>query len=321
MNASEPLDNSPRTPLITVGMTCFNAAGTIADAIESARAQDWPNVEIIVVDDASTDESPSIIEDFSRRDDRIRWIRHDRNRGYAAALNSIVEAARGEIVALFDDDDVSVPDRLTKQWHRITDFESSTTSSIIMCYADRDVVDSRNQEPRRYVTAIGRSPTEPGGTDVVDFLLWHYERPGCAWGQFGSCTLMARLETLRTVGQFDENFRRAAEWDLAIRAGFLGGHFIAVGEPLITQYITTGEDKGGTLPLESMLKLRQKYKRYLEKKRVYRASVAIAYARFHYARQNRVLSLAYLGAACLLSPTAVLPNEWRKWWWRKRGGQ
>jgi glycosyltransferase involved in cell wall biosynthesis len=300
-------------PLITAGITCFDAAETVADAIASARAQDWPNLEIVVVDDASADDSPAVIEEAVRGDGRARVVRHDRNRGYAGALNTIVGAAAGEFVAIFDDDDVSAPDRISRQWRRLVGVERRTGESLVFCYSDRDVRDRRIDGPPGRVTAIGRTPPEPAGTAVVDFLLWHYEDPEHSWGQFGSCTLMARKRSFRAVGPFDETFRRGAEWDLAIRAAFLGGRFAAVDEPLGTQYITPGADKAGSLPLRSVLNLRRKYRNYLKGRGVYRASIAMAYARHHYARNKPALSRIWLAAACALSPGTVLPNEWRKW--------
>jgi hypothetical protein len=147
----------------------------------------------------------------------------------------------------------------------------------------------------------------------VDYLLFHREDPRFVWGQFGSCTLLARRQTLLDVGEFDEGFRRGAEWDLAVRLALMGGHFIAVDETLITQRKTHTADKGGKTALEYTLKLRGKYRDYLESKGVYRASIAMAHSRFHYTRGEPLRSYFYLALACLCSSKVVLPSEVRKW--------
>lgn len=300
-------------PLVTVAITCFNAENTIGAAIASAAAQSWPNLEIVVADDASSDDSREVVRSLAERDPRVRLLCHDRNRGYAGALNSIVEAARGEFVAIFDDDDTSEPSRVAKQCSRLTEYERSTGTHLVFCYTNRTVVVDGGRVQSEPVRAIGRVPLEPSGKAVADFLLWHREDAGRTWGQLGSCTLLARRSTLLEVGALDETFRRGAEWDLAVRLALMGGHFIAVNEPLVAQRKTLTPDKGGDIPLKYTLQLREKYREYLAERRLYSAAVAITRSRFHYARAERVRSYLQLALACLYSPTTVLPNELRKW--------
>ncbi len=294
-------------PLVTIAITCFNAQSTVAAAIESARAQDWPRVEIVVADDASTDGSRSVVESLAATDPRIRLIRHERNRGYAAALNSIVAEARGEFIAVFDDDDTSRPDRIPRQYERLTAYEDAAGTRLVVCYSNRDVLMPAGA-PGEPVRAIGRKAPEPHGSDVADFLLWHYEDPRYSWGQFGSCTLFVRRRTLADAGGFDESFRRGAEWDLAIRLALAGAHFIAVNDALVVQRKTATPDKAGRIALDNTLRLRHKHRDYLRSRHLYRASVAIAHSRFHYARGESLRSGLYLALACALSPT-VLRNE------------
>ena len=78
-------------PLITIGITCFNAQDTIDNAIQSALDQDYPNIEIIVVDDYSTDNSKKVIEDAYK--DKINIILHEKNCGVAVSRNTIINNA------------------------------------------------------------------------------------------------------------------------------------------------------------------------------------------------------------------------------------
>jgi glycosyltransferase involved in cell wall biosynthesis len=268
-------------PLITVGITCFNTADMIGRAIECAMKQDWPNKEIVVVDDASTDGSAAMLQEMARQHPGLRVIRHTANEGYAGALNTIIKASRGDFLAIFDDDDESRQDRLTKQWRRITDYERLHGAELVFCYANRDVVLVGQTRPDEVAMAIGREPPEPRGPIVANYLFGHLADSHHVWGMLGSCTLMARRRTFLALGGFDASFRRFAEWDPAVRAALRGAHFIAVNEPLIIQYKTASADKSGKIPFKNALDLTRKHKNYLIKEKAYLASVAMVYARFH----------------------------------------
>jgi glycosyltransferase involved in cell wall biosynthesis len=295
--------------LVTIGMTCFNAEDTIGKAIDAALDQDWEKLEIVIVDDCSSDSSIKILEEKTKNDSRVKLVKHEKNMGYPSALNSIIKNANGEFISFFDDDDISVPNRLKKQYERITAYETSKNTDLVLCYSNRDICMGNPKEVIDRVLAIGRKPVEPYGEMVSDFILWLYKSPGYVWGQFGSCTMMARKSVFERIGGFDTQFRRSAEWDLAVRCGFMGGHFIAVDEPLIRMIKTYTPDKEGNVPLKYGLLLRKKYKSYLKKKKVYWASIALTHTRFHYAKGRRWKSRFYYFWACLCSPLIVGKNE------------
>lgn len=293
-------------PLITIGITCHNAADTIERAVQSALKQDWPNFEVLVVDDCSTDGSRLILEALARHEPRLRVLRHDSNKGYPGALNTIIAAARGDFIAIFDDDDDSVPDRLTAQLQRIASYELSTGAELIFCYANRNVVKHGGKTPDHIAHAIGRRAPEPNGTPVADYLFAISTESRYTWGAFGSCTLMARRSTFLAVGGFDTAFRRCAELDMAIRAAFMGAHFIAVDRPLITQYKTQSADKSGTIPLRYALLLRKKHRDYLGHRKLYFASRALARSNFHGSKGRIWKSRAYRLVAVSLAPSLLL---------------
>ena len=295
----------PEFPLITVGITCFNAADTIARAIESATKQDWPNKEIVVVDDASTDGSEAVLRAMTRQHPGFRVIRHSANKGYPGALNTIIKASQGEFLAIFDDDDESRQDRLTKQWQRLTDYEQLRGTDLVLCYANRDLVETDETKPNYVVMAIGRQAPEPNGPIVANYLFGYLAESHHVWGELGSCTLMARRRTFLALGNFDANFRRCAEWDFAVRAALRGAHFIAVNEPLITQYTTATADKSGIIPLKYAVRLRRKHKPYLKKEKVYLASIAMAHARFHGAKCRAWKCRFFLALGYALLPSSI----------------
>lgn len=289
---------------ISIGITCYNAEDTIERAIRSAQAQDWPNVEILVVDDASSDNSRSVIEALAEKDQRIRFIPHETNRGYPGALNTLLRAASGTFIAYFDDDDFSQPQRLRRQFERISIHEKAHPGKPIYCYTNRDVVAIGEDRPAELTRAIGRKAPEPHGLPVVDFLLLLTEEEPFVWGQFGSCTLMTRRENLLDIDGFDENFRRMAEWDMAIRASEKDAHFIAVDDSLVTQFKThgVGNEKSGRTPLKYALQLREKHREYLKQRSLYQASRAMARVRFHYARGERMKMRGFVLLAMAAAP-------------------
>lgn len=100
------------TVRVSVIMPAYNAAGTIGRAVASALRQTEQNLEVIVIDDASTDSTVAIAEHLAARDGRVRVKRQSVNRGPAAARNIGLAAACGEWVALLDADDEFEPHRL-----------------------------------------------------------------------------------------------------------------------------------------------------------------------------------------------------------------
>ena len=99
--------------LISAIVTVYNRADMVAAAVASLDLAGPDRLEIIVVDDGSTDGSQQIVEGIG--DQRVRLIRHDRNRGIPAARNSGLEAARGDYIAWLDSDDLARPGRLERQ--------------------------------------------------------------------------------------------------------------------------------------------------------------------------------------------------------------
>jgi glycosyltransferase involved in cell wall biosynthesis len=293
-----------KSPLITVGITCYNARDSIRGAVEGALMQSWPAREIIIVDDASTDGGDRVLQELQRAYPELRVVRHEFNRGFPSALNTLLAEARGIFIAFFDDDDESVPDRLVRQYRRIISYEARHPGAGVLCYSNRTVVspDARRAEFGRL--GIGRHSPEPSGPVVADYLLGLIKDDGRhCWGMFGSCTLMARTETFRRLGGFDHRFRRCAELDLGVRAALGGAHFISVDAPLVTQYLTPTTDKAGNADLRYRLMLLEKHRRYLKQRRSYLGAWCYMHAQFYCGRHWQ-WRLWYL-AALILFPWRV----------------
>jgi glycosyltransferase involved in cell wall biosynthesis len=275
-------------PLITIAITCYEAEDTIARAVQSAFAQRWPEREILVVDDGSTDRSVALVQELAQRHRAVRLLRHGTNRGVAAARNTLLAAANGAFIAFFDDDDESTPHRLEQQVRHILGYESTQPEAKVLCYSNRDVVRSGERRPTERPVGIGRRTPAPCGPVVADYVLGLFKDDGRhSWGKLGSGTLMARTEVLRSLGGFDPEFRRCAELDLAVRAALDGAHFISVDAPLVTQYVTPTADKAGDADLRYRLLLVKKHAAYLRGKRCFLGARCYMHARFHQGRKWR----------------------------------
>lgn len=260
-------------PLISVGMTCFNAQDTIQRALNSAVVQTWENIEIIVVDDHSSDNSWNMICNAALRDNRIKPVRHEQNLGAAAARNTIIENSAGVFIAFFDDDDESLPNRIDEQYQAIQRYSDENRTSLVACFASGI---------RRYVNgyeyplaAIGSQRGALIGELVVDYLLFNGRDNQYFYGAgTPTCALMIGTDILKRLGGFDKILRRVEDVDFAVRLALAGGHFIGCPQRLFIQYATDTVDKTPENNLFSELALLEKHKRYLQGKRKY-----------HYAKQ------------------------------------
>lgn len=104
-----------KNPLVSVIITAYNEERHIAESLESLIQQTYPQLEIIVVDDCSTDTTASIVETMRKQDSRIRLIRLQKNLGQSAASNVGIDVSTGGYIARLDADDISLPDRINVQ--------------------------------------------------------------------------------------------------------------------------------------------------------------------------------------------------------------
>ncbi len=99
---------------ITVIIPTYNRPDLLPRALESVQKQSWPNLEVLVVDDASRTSAESIVNSFKQSLPNIRFIRHEKNKGVNAARNTGVAEAHGDIISFLDDDDEYLPDAFEK---------------------------------------------------------------------------------------------------------------------------------------------------------------------------------------------------------------
>ncbi|MBC6497384.1 MAG: glycosyltransferase [Alphaproteobacteria bacterium GM7ARS4] len=113
--SSTGIIKKPLTPKVSVIMPTYNRAHLLPDAIKSLHKQTMRDWELIIIDDNSHDKTRHVVFEFMKHDSRIRYLRTSRNSGPAIARNMGIQAARGRYIALQDDDDLSLPQRLKTQ--------------------------------------------------------------------------------------------------------------------------------------------------------------------------------------------------------------
>ncbi len=127
-------------PLVSILIPTFNRAGYLQLALESACAQTYPYLEIIVLDDASTDHTPAVVHAFQKRDDRILYVRNHRNRGLVPNWRQGVEMAQGDFFCFLGDDDVLEPafvERLLEPLRQHPD--------LVLAFCDHWIIDGEGQ--------------------------------------------------------------------------------------------------------------------------------------------------------------------------------
>ncbi len=320
-------DTNP--PLITIGISCYNSADTVKRAVESALAQDWPNLEILIADDGSSDNTADIIRKTIEGRDNARLMVYDKNKGFAGSLNTIIAEAKGDFLAICDDDDISAPERIRKQYERIVNYERKAGTDKVICHAARTQIFPNGTS--RYEPTMGTDETRalaPNGPDVADRILTGKLTPDVV-GSCANCSRMARIGIFREMKGYDAAIRRAEDTDFNIRFAIAGGHFVGIAEPLVTQTMTLGAEK--TFDREELAEtyLLEKHKEYLTQTGWYNFCNKWLKARYKYMKNDYIgmaLTLVFLGLrhpikmcrkAMWIIPATSTRNSYKNWHHRK----
>jgi len=289
---------------VTIGLTCYNAQDTIGRALKSATDQDWPNLEVLVVDDCSTDNSINVVKSFSDKDDRIKLICHEKNLGPGGARATLLEQCTGEFLVFFDDDDISAPSRIANQYNKIVNYERETGANIVACYASGERI-----YPNGYnlqINAIGSHPKIPIGKSVAKYLLFYGKEKELYYGAgTPTCALMARTNIFKKIGGFDPEFRRVEDVEFAVRLSLMGGHFIGCKEKLYTQFATEAADKSAEKNYEAEQRLLKKYRKFLEEEKKYTYACNWFRFRYYHLSGRRLNSFFALFQALIANPILV----------------
>jgi glycosyltransferase involved in cell wall biosynthesis len=281
---------------IDVIIPVFNRATTIAAAIDSVLAQACPaewTIAVTVIDDGSSDDLAGAL---ARYGDRVTLVRHDRNRGAAAARNTGVAAARGHYIALLDSDDRWLPGKLAAQveFMRANRFAASCTAYYLRRRQRSEIV----------------SPRYPTGALTLGDLVWGcYVSPGS--------TLVCERAVFDKVGLFDVSLQRLEDWDWLLRYardGDLG--FLA--QPLAQIDVSPYLDAGRVIEATGRLKAKHGSSLPPREARKFAAALELERAAAHYRSGHIAAALPEILKSLMLVPfgnvslAAVLHNHFAR---------
>lgn len=199
-------------PAVSVVLPTYNRADRLPRSIRCVLNQTYTDFELIVVDDASTDDTEAVVAGFD--DPRIEYVEHGRNRGASAARNTGIDRARGGVVAFQDSDDEWLSEKLRRQMEVFRDAPADV--GVVYTGMWRTV-----DGERRYLRYPG---VERKRGDVRDALLRY---------NFVSTQMAAvRRECFEEVGRFDESLPALVDWELWLRVS-RRFRFEFVDEPLV----------------------------------------------------------------------------------------
>jgi len=208
-------------PTVSVIIPTYNRAYLIGRAIQSVLSQTYQDFEIIVVDDGSTDDTEEIVRSF--KDKRIGYIRHEKNKGAAAARNTGIKVAKGEYIAFQDSDDEWFPEKLEKQ---MKVFENALPE-VGVVYTDMWTI-KRNKKRYFYSPKI-----------IPENKIIYRRALNYGVMNIGIQTALIKKEAFDKAGVFDEKLPRFIDLELFIRLSKYY-YFYHIKEPLVN-YLHTPE--------------------------------------------------------------------------------
>jgi glycosyltransferase involved in cell wall biosynthesis len=197
---------------VSVVIPTYNRAYIIRDALQSALAQTYGDFEIIVADDGSTDDTAEVMKAFEG--EKVRYLRHQTNRGCSAAYNTAIAAATGELIAVLDSDDLWKPEYLEKQVHFL---EMHPKVDVVFC--DLELQEKTKNFPsmmslmHHFPRMLQAKPRQEEyvftGREIYLCLLEEVPiKPTAA---------VVRKELFQKAGGFNETWPSGTDWDLFLR--------------------------------------------------------------------------------------------------------
>ena len=181
------MNNIIENPLISVLLSVYNDDKNIKKSIDSILSQSYKNIELLIIDDCSTDKTYEIINEI--KDSRVRIFRNKDNKGLTKSLNILIKESKGQILARQDSDDVSLPNRLEIQYSELQ------KSQLDACTTRAQIKNSKRSIPR-FSHLLPLS------------IVIKYKNP------FIHGTLMIRKNVILNIGMYDENIKYAQDYKL-----------------------------------------------------------------------------------------------------------
>ena len=280
------------TPQTSVVLPVYNRAPVVGRAIASVLNQTFSDLELIVVDDGSTDFVANVVNSF--QDPRVRLLRHETNRRAAAARNSGIAVARGSWLTFIDSDDEWIAEKLARQMESVDTEQDPAELSCTDFWLHRG---EKRQIRRSADARVG----------LVELAAGCRLSPGS--------TMMVSRRLVDLVGPFDEQLPRLEDWDWLLRAAQFA-EIRVLPEPLAHIY---GDGWPSVARVaESVAYLREKHfdsmRRHGERTaRTFTSALSIELAAAHFHQKAIHLAIGHLCRAALADPRIFMSHRAR---WR-----
>ena len=196
-------------PLVSVIIPTYNCAPYLAEAIDSVLLHVGVNMEIIVVDDGSTDNTKEVVEKYR---DRITYITHVPGRGASAARNLGIRHASGEWIAFQDADDIWFPEKLAKQLDAIQSYPHAR-----LVFADTLVSRNRVVVQDSLMSKRLKKWCERNTTQIPDVYYGHVYKELLFGNYICTITVLLHRDVLDDARMFDETLKVGEDYDLWLR--------------------------------------------------------------------------------------------------------
>ena len=192
-------------PLVTAFVGCYNHSRFVEECLDSVRHQTYPNLEVIIFDDRSKDNSVAVIDTWLKKQ-RLDWqfVPHTKNIGICASLNEVLRLARGKYISMVAADDVWLPDKTARQ----VEMMERLPEDVGVVYSDAFQIDENGATlPQMFIEAQRNFAVPPKGF-LFDVLLEGNFIP--------AMTTLIRRECFTQVGTYDEDLC-FEDWDMWMR--------------------------------------------------------------------------------------------------------
>jgi glycosyltransferase involved in cell wall biosynthesis len=188
-----------RTPGVSVLMPSYNCARYLPLAIGGVLSQSYSDLELIIIDDCSTDGSREVAAEWSRSDDRVVTVFHDKNRGLSAARNTALASSSGTVIALCDADDIWSPEKLGTQVEQLRKHPE-----VGVIHSDSLIIDADGTPTGQRFSSLLHGRHQKCSGELYNEL--------CLRNFICNSTVVLRRECLEYAEGFDERLRSLEDW-------------------------------------------------------------------------------------------------------------
>lgn len=234
-------------PKISIILPTYNGSGSISKAIESALAQTFTDFELIIINDASKDNTGDIVKNFAKNDSRIVYVRNEQNLRLQKTLNKGLSLARGEYIARIDDDDIWIDKNKLKIQ---ADFLDKNTDYVLVGTFYNKVNEKGEILPSNKLPTLD--------SEIRKVIL--------SYNPFGHSTVMLRKKEIMSLGGYSEDKKtlHMEDYDLWLKIGTVGK--FAIIDTITTNYLSKNNGLAKQAKGMDILKFRlraiKKYSKY-----------------------------------------------------------